>query len=132
MADRDKRDDNVAVPFFPRKWLNWVTGIYLLILLLGIFVKKPLFGLLGWEHLSDTWVSDISILTTVMFFFTFVVGRVYYWMPHKNRAIGENEFADKVEEVLKGVKDDSTLLTPQDKLDRIYGDLAEYIEKVRR
>ncbi len=93
--------DDVAVPFFPRKWLNKVTlgcvGVIILYFpFKGVMTKLTV----EWGHLSNTWLGDIAVLTTVIFAGTFVAGRFLYWRAHKDIKIGEDNILDNVEGLL--------------------------------
>ena len=110
MDDKPKNDyydyhDNVAVPFFPRKWLNKFTWIYVSIII-GYFIVRYFvnkYSTKGWVPLSNIELGDISILITLIFGFTFVVGRFAYWwyLSKKGIEIGENRVVKKVKNVLE-------------------------------
>ena len=119
MANKDDYNDNVAVPFFPGKWLNLFTVLYVLII--AGFLGLKHWG--GWGSLSNTSLGDISILTAVMFSATFVVGRFIYWRTHRDVEIGQNNVLDDLEEALEN---NNSGLSDRERLERIRQTIAKY------
>ena len=127
MRDKDKYDEyneSVAVPFLPRQWLDGFTLVSGF-LILGFLCLKYW---VGWGLLSDTPVlSDISILTTVIFSGTFMIGRARHWRTHKDEKRGGNKVLDNLEKVSDAVAAD-TSLTDHEK----FNQLCEEIRQLKR
>ena len=92
----DKYDDNIAVPFFPREWLNWFTGIFVVIIV-GILALKYGAGMKPLGNISGTFLGDVSVLTTVGFCLAFVLGRVRSWNSNEDRNKGLDDFDELIE-----------------------------------
>lgn len=91
-------EDNVSVPFFPRKWLNKFTIFYILAIPTCLLITKYV---LHWGILSDEILGDISVLTTLIFTGTFIVGRFIYWRTHKDMKIGKDKLFDEMRHVVE-------------------------------
>ena len=128
MADRDDYYDEVAVPFFPRKWLNKFTVLFVIIIA-GIIFLKHWLGFFTSLPFSDTFLGDISVLITVIFSLAFVLGRWDSWKSRKDvktgvnigKNMGRNEVIIKFKDIYS-----NRSWTPQEKIERVGQVLEEY------